>query len=63
MKNSPVYKIGQFPTFVHVQECYDHNYVLPDGKDGNIKYMMYIHDPKYWDKNFTSDEEYEKTVL
>lgn len=51
MKTPGVYEIGKFPTFVHVQECYDHNYVLPDGIDGDIKYMTFIYDQKYWNKN------------
>ena len=42
MKNSSNYKIGEYPIFVHVQKNDDYNYILPDGRDGDVKYMMYI---------------------
>ena len=48
---------------MHVQECGDFNFVLPDGADGDVKYMISIADPKYWDRSFSSDEEFQRTVL
>lgn len=55
MKNPSNYPIGQYPIFVHVQKNNDYNYILPDGRDGDIKYMMYIDDERYHNKNFEND--------